>query len=96
MGPEPIVSSLAVIGLVVGIAAFASLFSPRARLYGIVMAAPGLALAVLGLETRLGVSLFAAHFLLFFAAGSLIIGLPLAALLWFWARFRITKRGDVQ
>jgi len=97
MGPEPIIGGLAWLGLVILAVASVLLWRKRrARPYVIFSMLPGIALAIEGVQGQVGVVRSLGVFLMFFAVGSLIIGVPLAGLGWWWLNRPGSRPGTLE
>ena len=87
---------MALLGIAVVAVALAGLLKASTRIYSFVFLAPGIGLALLSIQGQVGFSRITGLSLMFFSIGSLVVGLPLAGLLWFWLRYRVTKPGTLQ
>ena len=96
MGPDPVMGLFALLGVVMAAIAVAGLLNASTRLYAFVFAVPGIGLALMSVPGQVGFMRITGLCLMFFAVGSLVVGLPLAGLQWFWQRHRVTKPGTLQ
>jgi hypothetical protein len=69
---------------------------PVFRLYALLVALPGLVLAIVSVQGQVCVARILGLSLAFFLIGALVLGAPLAGLCWFWLRHRITRHGTLQ
>ena len=96
MGPEPIMGLFALVGIATVAIALVGLLKASTRVYAFVFSVPGIGLALMSVQGQVGFMRIAGLSLMFFAIGSLVVGLPLAGLQWFWLRHRVTKPGTFQ
>jgi hypothetical protein len=97
MGPEPILGIVAWLGIAV-LVAFALLLRRKPRLWPYIAFAvlPGLALAIEGAQGQVGLGRVVGLSLTFFAVGTVIVGIPLAALGWWWRNRPASRSGTVE
>jgi len=87
---------VALLGIATVAIALVGLLKASTRIYAFVFSVPGIGLALMSVQGQVGFMRVAGLSLMFFAIGSLVVGLPLAGLQWFWLRSRVTKPGTLQ
>ena len=96
MGPEPFMGWLSIAGVAIlgGVVVLA--LKKTLWVYALVVATPGAGLALVSLQGQVGVSRMLGLSFMFFAIGALLVGIPMSALLWFWRRYRMPRKGTLQ
>ena len=69
---------------------------PHVWLYVLFAALPGIALTPLGMQEHLGLARAVGSSLAFFATGTVVFGLPLAALGWWWLNRPASRPGTLE
>ena len=97
MGPEPILGVLGWLGIFV-LVGLALLLRAKPRLWPYVLFSvlPGIALAIEGAQGQVGVMRNVGVFLVFFAVGTLVVGVPLAGLGWWWLNRPASRPGTLE
>ena len=97
MGPEPVLGVLAWLGIAM-LALFALLLWKDLRSWPYVAfaALPGVALAIEGVQGQVGAGRIVGVCMMFFAVGTVLVGMPLAALGWWWRNRPGSRPGTLE